>query len=165
MDGTPDGSVDLPGAGTIALFQGEPGRDDGYFLFTSHKVPPTVLRLDVARNSVTPWQDPNLPVTLDDVVVEQRFYASTDGTRIPVFVMRRSDVTGPAPTMMTGYGGFGISMVPYYMPGRWPGWNRAASMRWQTSAGAGNMARLGTMPGGARESRPCSTTSSRRANT
>ncbi|WP_240542456.1 MULTISPECIES: prolyl oligopeptidase family serine peptidase [Paracoccus] len=117
LDGTPDGSVDLPGAGTIALFQGEPGRDDGYFLFTSHEVPPTVLRLDVARNRVTPWHDPNLPVTLDDVVVEQRFYASADGTRIPIFVIRRADVTGSAPTMMTGYGGFGISMVPYYMPG------------------------------------------------
>lgn len=116
LDGTPDGSVDLPGAGTAALFHGEPGRNDAYFLFTSHDVPPTVFRLDVAESRVTPWEDSNLPVTLDDIMVEQRFYASADGTRIPMFVIRRADVTGAAPTMLTGYGGYGISMVPFYLP-------------------------------------------------
>ena len=33
---------------------------------------------------------------------------------MPMFIMRRNDVTGPAPTLLYAYGGFGISMIPVY---------------------------------------------------
>lgn len=60
------------------------------------------------------------------MVVEQSFYDSKDGTRIPIFVVRRTDVKGPAPTMLTAYGGFGIPMVPFYSP---------AAMAWVEQGG------------------------------
>ena len=116
LDGTPDGTIPLPGIGTTGLFMGRPDRNDAHFLFTGHDTPPTVMHLDVAANRTTPWQPPRLPVDLDQVVVEQRFARSPDGTRIPIFVIRRKGVGGPAPTMLTGYGGFGISMLPVYLP-------------------------------------------------
>jgi prolyl oligopeptidase len=49
-------------------------------------------------------------------VVEQFEATSTDGTRIPYFVVRPKDVTydGPAPTLLYAYGGFQVSMTPAY---------------------------------------------------
>src|SRR5690606_11040091 len=55
-------------------------------------------------------------IELASILVKQHFYASKDGRQVPIFVVRRADVTAPAPTMLTAYGGFGISMVPFYSP-------------------------------------------------
>ncbi len=116
LDGTPDGAVDLPGIGSAGAFHGRPGDDEAFFVFTSHDAPTSVYRYDVATNTRTVWAEPDAKVDLDRVKVEQHFFASRDGTRVPVFVVRRTDVTGPAPTMLTAYGGFGIPMVPFYSP-------------------------------------------------
>ncbi|TCV60269.1 prolyl oligopeptidase family protein [Neorhizobium sp. S3-V5DH] len=35
---------------------------------------------------------------------------------MPMFIIRRKDVTGPAPTLLYGYGRFGISQIPIYNP-------------------------------------------------
>ncbi|GGD33966.1 prolyl oligopeptidase family serine peptidase [Aureimonas glaciei] len=114
LDGTADGTLDLPGIGTAGGFRGRPGDDEGFFVFTSLDAPTTVYRFDAAANTRTVWAAPT--VDLDQVIVEQRFYASKDGTRVPIFVVRRRDVAGPAPTVLSGYGGYGIPMVPYYSP-------------------------------------------------
>jgi prolyl oligopeptidase len=115
-DGTPDGIVDLPGIGTAGGFQGEATDPEAFFIFSSYDTPMTILRYDVAENSVTVWAKPRVPIDIDSIVVEQHLYTSPDGTRVPLFTVRRKDVVGPAPTILYGYGGFGISMVPVYNP-------------------------------------------------
>ncbi|UIJ70404.1 prolyl oligopeptidase family protein [Aurantimonas sp. HBX-1] len=116
LDGAPDGHVELPGIGSAGAFHGRPGDDEAFFVFTSHDAPTSIHRYDVASNTNTVWAAPAVATNLDRIVVEQHFYPSRDGTRVPIFVVRRRDVTGPAPTMLTAYGGFGISMVPFYSP-------------------------------------------------
>ncbi|WP_179476242.1 prolyl oligopeptidase family serine peptidase [Mycolicibacterium vinylchloridicum] len=51
----------------------------------------------------------------DDLVVSQHFATSLDGTRIPYFLVTHRDSTGPAPTLLHGYGGFAISQLPGYL--------------------------------------------------
>lgn len=69
------------------------------------------------RDEVTELQA--LPASFDasGVVVEQRFATSSDGTRVPYFLMARRDVleAGPAPTIQYGYGGFMIPITPSYV--------------------------------------------------
>ncbi len=116
LDGTLDGTVDLPGPGSTGIVRGRPGETEAFFAFTSYDAPLTVLRLDVAAQDVTVWAEPVIAVDLDTIRVEPHVYTSEDGTRVPLFVVRRTDVDGPAPTMLTAYGGFGISMVPHFSP-------------------------------------------------
>lgn len=117
LDGTPDGMIELPGIGSASAFQGVPGDNEAFFLFTSHDIPFTIYRYDVAVDAWTVWTGPEVPANLDAITVEQRFYASKDGTQVPIFIVRRDDVTEPSPTILYGYGGFGIPMVPFYSPG------------------------------------------------
>jgi len=115
-DGTPDGRVELPGIGSAGGFQGHPEGNEAFFVFTSFNAPTTIHRYDVAANTHTVWAAPKVDVDLGRIVVEQHFYASKDGTRVPVFIVRRDDVADAAPTLLHGYGGFGISMIPAYSP-------------------------------------------------
>jgi prolyl oligopeptidase len=118
LDGTPDGVVELPGIGSAGGFQGRAVDNEAFFVFTGHDVPTTIFRHDVGANMKTVWAEPKVKVDLSRIVVDQNFYASKDGTRIPIFVIRRKDVTAPAATLLYGYGGYGISMIPYYAPER-----------------------------------------------
>ncbi|WP_421988889.1 prolyl oligopeptidase family serine peptidase [Roseococcus sp.] len=116
LDGTPDGVVALPGIGTAGGFQGDPEGSEAFFVFTSYNAPTIVYRYDVPNNASEVWAQPEAGFDVGSIAVEQRFCTSKDGTRVPLFVVRRRDTTGPAPTILYGYGGFGISMIPYYSP-------------------------------------------------
>lgn len=126
LDGTFEGRIDLPGPGTTGAFHGRPGDNEAFFAFTSYDAPLTIHRLDVDANRTSVWAAPDLGVDLDGIVVEPRFYTSGDGTRVPLFIVRRQDVTDPAPTMLYAYGGFAISMVPHFSP---------AAMAWVEQGG------------------------------
>jgi prolyl oligopeptidase len=116
LAGAPDGTVPLPGIGTAGGFQGEAGHNEAFFVFTSYNAPTTIYQYDVAANQRTVWAEAAVPVDLDQIEVEQQFATSSDGTRVPLFVVRRKDVTGPAPTLLYAYGGFGISLSPVFSP-------------------------------------------------
>jgi len=116
LDGRPDGVVPLPGIGSAGGFQGHPDDNEAFFVFTSFNAPTTIYRYDVAANTASAWAAPQVDADLDNIVVEQRFYAGRDGARVPLFLIRRRDVAAPAPTLLHGYGAFGISMISYYEP-------------------------------------------------
>jgi prolyl oligopeptidase len=50
----------------------------------------------------------------DDIVVTQNFATSADGTSIPYFVVGHRDAGGPGPTLLSGYGAYGMSLIPAY---------------------------------------------------
>lgn len=114
-DGTPDGGVALPGIGSAGGFRSN-SEGNSFYIFSSYNTPITVYRYDVASNRSKVWAEPETTFDPERIAVEQRFYTSKDGTRVPLFIVRRKDVTGPVPTLLHGYGGFGISMVPIYNP-------------------------------------------------
>lgn len=116
LDGKPLGKIALPGIGTASGFAGKPEDTETFFSFSSYATPATVYRYDVKSGQVTPWASPKVAFNPDDFTVEQRFYASKDGTRVPMFVVRKKGATGPAPTLLYGYGGFNVSITPAFSP-------------------------------------------------
>ena len=114
LDGKPDGVVPLPGIGDVGGFGGDPDDPETFYAFTSFATPTTIYRYDVSTGKATPWAAPKVAFDPSRYGVEQRFYASKDGTKVPMFVVKRKDVTGPAPTLLYAYGGFNISVTPAF---------------------------------------------------
>lgn len=116
LDGTQAGFVNLPGIGTASGFAGKVDDPETFFSYESFNMPDTINRLDVATGEVEEFKKPQVAFDPDDYQVEQVFYESRDGTRVPMFICRRKDVVadGNRPTLLYGYGGFNISMQPRY---------------------------------------------------
>lgn len=118
LDGKPLGQVALPGIGSVAGFTGEQDTAEAFYAYTSFNAPTTVYRYDVATGQATAWATPKVAFDPAAYAVEQRFFASKDGTKVPMFIVRRKDVTGPAPTLLWGYGGFNVPYGPAFSAAR-----------------------------------------------
>ncbi|MXO62016.1 prolyl oligopeptidase family serine peptidase [Qipengyuania oceanensis] len=112
LDGSRKDDIRLGGIGAAEGFGGSPASSDTFYSFSSFNRPATIYRLDPATGESSVFAAPRLTFDPGDYLVEQKFYASRDGTRVPMFIVRRSDVSGPAPTLLYGYGGFDISLTP-----------------------------------------------------
>jgi prolyl oligopeptidase len=118
-DGTPDGELDLPGSGLVIGFSGQSDDPETFYKFSSFTTPGTVYQLDVSKKQVAVFRAPAVGFNPEDYVTEQIFYESKDGTRVPMFICRRADLTlnGAVPTMLYGYGGFNIPLpVSFSVP-------------------------------------------------
>ncbi len=115
-------AVELPGIGSAAGFGGEPDDVETFYSYTSFNRPPTIYRYEVATGRTEVFREPELTFDPEDYVVEQLFFESTGGARVPMFVVHRRDVTttlnAPHPTLLYGYGGFAISLTPGFSVSR-----------------------------------------------
>ncbi len=114
--GEQTGVVDLPGLGTIAGVSEHPeGGHEAWFGYTDHTTPSSIYRYDARDDTTKLWARAPGSVDVPDVVTEQITYPSKDGTLVRMFVISRADaVEGPRPTMLYGYGGFGVPLTPAY---------------------------------------------------
>lgn len=136
LDGKTPKTLALNGIGTASGFSGKPGDPETFYAFTSFNRPASIFRMDIRTGKSTPFAEPKMDFKPDDFVVEQRFYASKDGTRVPMFVVRRKDVaaSGKAvPTLLYGYGGFDIALTPGFS---------ASRLAWVQAGGAYALANL-----------------------
>ena len=116
VDGRLEREVALPGIGSVLGCSGEYGDPEAFYAFASYDRPTRIVRFDVRDERRWGWAAAPLTFDPDAFVVEQTACVARDGTRVPVFLLRRNDVTGPAPTMLYGYGGFAISLTPSFSP-------------------------------------------------
>jgi prolyl oligopeptidase len=123
LQGRRVGRVELGGIGTATGFSGGADDPETFFSFASFNRPPTIYRYDSRTGQASPFAQPQLSFDPERYEVRQVFFTSRDGTRIPMFIMRRRDLDGsrPQPTLLYGYGGFNISQVPAFQP-RWLTW-------------------------------------------
>ena len=122
LDGRRVAEVDLPGIGTIQELAGRAEDEDLYLTFVSFAAPSTVLAVRMADGALRAVARADgggaLPWNPADYVTEQAFVTSPDGTRVPLFLAHRRDVTpsGDVPTLLHGYGGFHIATGPLFKP-------------------------------------------------
>ncbi|HEU5151145.1 MAG TPA: prolyl oligopeptidase family serine peptidase [Iamia sp.] len=109
--------IALPTEGSLAGLSGSRERDEAVAVFTSFAVPPSLLRWS-GTGGLEPWGTRPTGVDPAAFAVDRLRYPSTDGAEVTLFCLRRADVdpTPATPTILTGYGGFGITMSPAYSP-------------------------------------------------
>jgi len=118
LAGALERTIPLPGIGTASGFDGEYDDPETFFAFTSFNRPTTIYRYDASSGEVSVWEAPKVAFNPDDYSVSQVFYTSKDGTRVPMFIVRKAGTSGPAPTLLYGYGGFDIAVTPAFSPTR-----------------------------------------------
>ncbi len=116
LDGRAAGEVDLPGLGSAGGVRGHRGDPETFFSFTSFTTPGEVHRLDVSTGATSVFRRSEVPIDLSAFVTEQVFLTSRDGARIPMFLTykRGTRRDGANPTFLYGYGGFRVSLTPWY---------------------------------------------------
>jgi prolyl oligopeptidase len=116
LRGKPLADVPLPGIGSAAGFGGKREDAETFYYFTSYTVPTTIYRYDVKAGSSEVFRAPKVAFDSSAYVTRQVFYASKDGTRVPMFLTHRKDLKpdGANPTLLYGYGGFNIPLTPAF---------------------------------------------------
>jgi prolyl oligopeptidase len=118
LAGKPAGKIELDGIGTASRIQGKPGDRYGYFSFESFIQPPTLYRLDTLTGKRDVFAQPKIPFDSNEYELKQVFYTSKDGTKVPIFIAGKKGLKqdGSERLLMTGYGGFDVSLTPAFSP-------------------------------------------------
>ena len=120
LEGKLLGDIELPAIGSISGYGGRWDRDQAFFGFQSFTVPPSVYEVDLSTRKTFLWDKVNVPVDPSLYQVKQVWFTSKDGTRVPMFLFHKKGIQldGKNPTLLTGYGGFNISMTPSFVASR-----------------------------------------------
>ena len=117
LDGKKLSDIALPAIGSVFGASGRYDRDEIFFGFQSFTVPPSIYRIDLNHVESSLWAKVDAP-SIDPAAydVQQVWYKSKDGTEVPMFVVSKKGIVkdGKNPTLLTGYGGFNISMTPTF---------------------------------------------------
>ncbi|MER7505759.1 prolyl oligopeptidase family serine peptidase [Nonomuraea pusilla] len=110
------GEVPTPGLGSIGGIAERPeGGHEAWFGYTDNTTPPTIQRYDARTGETTLWAASPGAVDVPAVRTSQVVYRSKDGSDVRMLVISPADAAeGPRPTILYGYGGFGLSMTPGY---------------------------------------------------
>ncbi len=120
LDGSGEQEIKLPDIGSAGGFGGKRNDTFGFYSFTSFTDPGTIYKYDYATGKSDVFYRPELKFDPSQFITEQVFYPSKDGTKVPMFIVRKKDVqrNGKNPTMLYAYGGFNISLSPSFSTSR-----------------------------------------------
>jgi len=108
----------VPDNTSVNLVDANPHSEKAFADFTGFLTPPRLMLTDLHSGTLS--QVKALPAKFDASrdVVEQFEATSSDGTRIPYFIVHRADIPldGSTPTILSAYGGFEAAMTPTYSP-------------------------------------------------
>jgi prolyl oligopeptidase len=118
LDGKETGKIGFPGIGAGSTLYGRIDEPGGFYSFQSIVTPPTIYLYDTKTGHSEVFTTTKVPFDSNAYEVEQVFYPSKDGTRVPMFIAGRKGLKrdGSERLLMTGYGGFAVSMTPIWDP-------------------------------------------------
>lgn len=108
--------IRLPGIGSAGGFGGEKEDKEFFYTFSSFNMPPAIYRYTIATGQSTLFRKTEVKVNTSDLVTEQVFFTSKDGTRVPMFLTYKKGLVrnGQNPVLLYGYGGFNIAVTPSF---------------------------------------------------
>jgi prolyl oligopeptidase len=125
LSGHAAGTIDLPTIGSLTGMSGRPEDDEMFVGFTSFTYAPASFRFDFTTRTLGPSPvrigiatGSHASIVATDYRITQVWYPSRDGTKVSMFLVHRADMPqdGRRPVLLTGYGGFNISLTPAFDP-------------------------------------------------
>ncbi len=109
-------ALELPGIGSASGFSGRRDATETFFAFSSFNRPATIFRHLIDSGETRVFREPELRFDPDDFVVEQVFFESTGGARVPMFIAHHRELPrdGQRSVQLFSYGGFNIPMTPSF---------------------------------------------------
>lgn len=113
-------NAELPTLGTVGSISGKMDSQEIFYSFSSFTVPNTVYKYNLESKEREVYFKPEVPFDGDKYVTRQVFYKSKDGTEIPMFIVHKKglELDGKRPTLLYGYGGFNLSLMPRFSVSR-----------------------------------------------
>ena len=120
LDGKELYAVAMPGIGTAGGFAGQNDDTSVYWSYSSYNYPPSIFTLDLDSGDTSLFWKSKFPVDLSELVVQRTFVVSSDGSKVPLFIVSHKDtkLDGNNPVLLYGYGGFDISILPHFSASR-----------------------------------------------
>ena len=108
--------VSLPGLGSAGGFSGKKSQTEIYYTFTNYSTPSTIYSLALKSGESSVYRQSDAKFDSAAYESKQVFYASKDGTQIPMIITHKKGLklNGNNPTILYGYGGFNISLQPSF---------------------------------------------------
>ncbi|MFD1620057.1 prolyl oligopeptidase family serine peptidase [Thalassotalea marina] len=108
--------VKFPETGTISLFNTDPERDDFFVTYTDFLTPASLYLVDGKTLEFSKLKGAKSHFDTSKFVAKQQFATSKDGTQVPYFIVHKKGMKldGKNPTLLYAYGGFEVSMQPFY---------------------------------------------------
>ena len=115
-DGSLLHEVEFPNIGTVGGFSGKNDSPEAFYSFTSYTYPTTIFKYNVETNVSELYRKLDFQFNPEDYTTEQIFFASKDGTQVPMFITYKKGIqlNGKNPLLLYGYGGFNISLMPRF---------------------------------------------------
>jgi prolyl oligopeptidase len=116
FSGKKTGEMPIRSDETLRIIGGSPESDELLMETESFTEPTGIFRYSANKNERTLWAKRNIPFDSDDFTHSQIWFMSKDGTRVPMYLVGRRGVLKRSgnPTIMTSYGGYGVSMTPQF---------------------------------------------------
>lgn len=118
VDGRQTDSIALPGLGSVTGADADWNSSIICFPYTSFQVPITYFTYSLETRKLAAISKPAPLPQLADIVVEQVWFRSLDGTRVPMFLAHKKDLKKDSrlPVLLYGYGGFNWAQLPEFSP-------------------------------------------------
>jgi len=116
LDGNQMREIALPSVGSASGFGGREEDGELYYSFTNSIYPSTIFKLNIETGESQLYKESGVDFDPSGYESKQVFYTSKDGTKVPMIITYKKgiELDGSNPTMLYGYGGFNISLTPYF---------------------------------------------------
>ncbi len=109
--------IELPFKGSVSGLSVKENHSTAYFTLTSYATPPRVFTLAYGQSIPIPMYASPKEGEGIAIDIRQEWMQASDGASVPMYIVRRKDrKPGPGPCLLYGYGGFNISILPFYQP-------------------------------------------------
>jgi len=114
MNGKAERTIKLPGVGTASGFGCKKEEKELYYTFTSYVYPPSIFKYTIESGDSELYKKSGVQFDPSLYESKQVFFTSKDGTKVPMIITHKKGLklNGKNPTILYGYGGFGVSLTP-----------------------------------------------------